>query len=125
MTYDNSCKVTVTKTPSCWWRSRSRQQEQHVAAWRTLICCFCVLIILAQITLLYSMSSSTHISGHHTLLPQPRKLLLLHDANSAAHLSQSSKTHHQPVLNIDNEDLDTIYDEDKRKVHTGPNPLHN
>lgn len=114
--------VTASKTPSCWW-TRTRSRHQHVAAIspstsRKLIYTIWVLIFLAQVTFLYYI---THPGHHYSLQqPQPRKLLVHHDVvnNPAVH---SSQAYHQPG----DADLDTIYEEDKRKVHTGPNPLHN
>uniref|UniRef100_A0A7N0UED9 Uncharacterized protein n=1 Tax=Kalanchoe fedtschenkoi TaxID=63787 RepID=A0A7N0UED9_KALFE len=117
---------STTSCCCCWSRSsRSRNlRHQHVASTRLICASFWVLIIIAQITMLYSINCSAHSSGNYILWPHPRKLLLLRDAAANSAASHGSATQVNPGRNND-DDSDTIYDADKRKVHTGPNPLHN
>ncbi|OAY25247.1 hypothetical protein MANES_17G078600v8 [Manihot esculenta] len=74
-----------------------------------------VLLILAQLGLFYAVHEETG----KLVKSLPRKVRLLETQSFDAPPSKV-----QSSMDIEG-DPDTVYGDDKRIIHTGPNPLHN
>ncbi|KAM0961177.1 hypothetical protein ACFX13_020917 [Malus domestica] len=91
---------------------------------------FWLVLIFTQTSTLVVFASTTTTSTIHDdgwtgriMSSQPRKTRFLGTVSFYA--PSNSPSHHVHHLPATNGDPDKLYGEDKRKVHTGPNPLHN
>ncbi|CAK7326746.1 unnamed protein product [Dovyalis caffra] len=89
--------------------------RRYAGARAAIIFLFWVLLILAQLGFLLSVHEETG----KLVKSLPRKVRF-----SETQSFHGPPTHDQPV-DIDGRDPDTVYEDDKRIIHTGPNPLHN
>ncbi|KAK9063686.1 hypothetical protein SSX86_017557 [Deinandra increscens subsp. villosa] len=83
-----------------------------------------VMLILTHL----SFSSGHHHHHHHhhrsSSLPSSRKAMVFKKQFHAANVTVSSQPPVGKSANGDQE-ANNVFDEDKRIIHTGPNPLHN
>lgn len=75
---------------------------------------------VAFICVLLVMISSLCIDASGSDLFQPQK-----NKGKFSPALQSSSANQQPQIPKSSRQAGTIYEQEKRKVHTGPNPLHN
>uniref|UniRef100_A0A6M2E7S6 Uncharacterized protein n=1 Tax=Populus davidiana TaxID=266767 RepID=A0A6M2E7S6_9ROSI len=85
------------------------------AARAAIIFLFWILLILAQLGVFLVVHEETD----KLVKSLPRKARFFETGSL-----QASPNQDQPV-NIDGGDPDAVYEDDKRIIHTGPNPLHN
>ncbi|XVF02856.1 hypothetical protein REPUB_Repub04eG0210600 [Reevesia pubescens] len=78
-----------------------------------------IILIFSQLILHFALHEEASSTDHQSFRSPPRKVRFF-DNTASFHAPSSSSQF------AENEgDPDTIYGDDKRIVHTGPNPLHN
>ncbi|KAI4313771.1 hypothetical protein L6164_026726 [Bauhinia variegata] len=104
-----------------------RERERRVFGARAAIFFLWVILVSAIISLVLSIhnestsSNSNSSSRSYSIRPQRRERALFHAPSSPL-----STTHAQVLArNGAKSDADTLYGDNKRIIHTGPNPLHN
>ncbi|KFK33359.1 hypothetical protein AALP_AA5G003500 [Arabis alpina] len=103
-------------------RTRTRRRRRRRRATTTFITTvfLCGILIFTQ----FGLSASSALSPdqyHYQTYPSPRKAGPFHKTSSF----QSPKASVSLTDPRREEDRDDVYKDDKRLVHTGPNPLHN
>jgi len=93
----------------------ARARRYAGAARAAIIFLFWILLILAQLGVFLVVHEETD----KPVKSLPRKARVFETGSV-----QASPNQDQPV-NIDGGDPDAVYEDDKRTIHTGPNPLHN
>jgi len=93
----------------------ARGRRYAGAARAAIIFLFLILLILAQLGVFLVVHEETD----KPVKSLPRKARVFETGSLHASPNQD-----QPV-NIDGGDPDALYEDDKRIIHTGPNPLHN
>ncbi|GAB2226664.1 hypothetical protein Droror1_Dr00022483 [Drosera rotundifolia] len=88
-------------------------RQRHVGA-RLLVLCFLVVLVLLSADRFNSGAGASHVKGRWRSPPMMKTGI--HGSSSLKRSSAPS-----PVSRDD----DSLYGEDKRKVSTGANPLHN
>ncbi|KAL8258256.1 hypothetical protein R6Q59_030297 [Mikania micrantha] len=76
-----------------------------------------VVLILTHLPLSYGLHHHHHHHHRRSSLPSSRKAMFFKTAQPQFHADVS--TSNQPPVGA------AVFDEDKRIIHTGPNPLHN
>lgn len=110
-------------------RERERTRERRVSLARAGILLLWVMLVFALIvTLFFSINNETKNNNNNNhsnirLLRQRtfNKALLSH----APSKQRTRTTHHHDQARTTTNVGDPLYGDDKRLIHTGPNPLHN
>ncbi|KAG5236802.1 CLAVATA3/ESR (CLE)-related protein [Salix suchowensis] len=92
------------------------RDRRYAGARAAIIFLFWILFILAQLGFFLAVHEETD----KLVKSLPRKARFFETESFHA-----SPNMDQPVNNIDGGDSDSLYEDDKRIVYTGPNPLHN
>ncbi|KAJ7942988.1 CLAVATA3/ESR (CLE)-related protein 16 [Quillaja saponaria] len=107
------------------FRASSRTRERRLFGAKIAIFFMWVILILALLSLLLSI----HDEKSHSIksLQPGRKTRFLSKAflHTPSSPYSSNKFQTKDGDGDGDADADTLYGEDKRVVHTGPNPLHN
>jgi len=120
-------KISTTKSAMIGLRERERTRERRVSLARAGILLLWVMLVFALIvTLFFSINNETKNNNNHSnirLLRQRtfNKALLSH----APSKQRTRTTHHHDQARTTTNVGDPLYGDDKRLIHTGPNPLHN
>jgi len=133
---------TSTATAMIGFRERERTRERRLSWARLAIFFLWVILVFSLISLFFSMdkeSKTTRTTSTTTTRTRTRTSHLLkrrsftrtlfhtpsRSATTSTGTSSSSYTHQKPkVVELDPHHT-TLYGDDKRIIHTGPNPLHN
>jgi len=121
-------KISTTKSAMIGLRERERTRERRVSLARAGILLLWVMLVFALIvTLFFSINNETKDNNNNhsniRLLRQRtfNKVLLSH----APSKQRTRTTHHHDQARSTTNVGDPLYGDDKRLIHTGPNPLHN
>ncbi|XP_045813457.1 uncharacterized protein LOC123907301 [Trifolium pratense] len=122
-------------------REKERTREKRLSLAKASILLLWVMFVFALfITLFFSINKETNDNKNHSIrfLKQQQqqrstfnKALLFHAASSRkrtrTRTTTTTTTHHHVQGGNGNlpRKSSTVYDDDKRLIHTGPNPLHN
>ncbi|KAJ0545325.1 hypothetical protein HanIR_Chr08g0348631 [Helianthus annuus] len=108
-----------SKKPAAFTRERRRKRDYKLKLQ--------VFFIWAMLILIHMPLSSCkhHHNNHHhhhhpSSVSSSRKTMFFKAAQPQFHAASS-----QPPVGATGEEGDSVFDEDKRIIHTGPNPLHN
>ncbi|TKY59016.1 CLAVATA3/ESR (CLE)-related protein 17 [Spatholobus suberectus] len=108
------------------FRERDRTRERRLSWARVAIFFLWVILVFSLISLFFFMENESKTSTR-PLPPRPR-LLKRRSFSRALFHTPSSTTQKTKVVSANNGDphhTTTLYGDDKRIIHTGPNPLHN
>ena len=126
----------LQKTAMIGLRERERTKERRLCGAKATIFFLWVILVFALISLFLSIhnessSSSNSSSGSRRSsqlirppTPPPRRERRSF-SRSLFHAPSRTIAATQPKFVATNSDPDTFYEDDKRVIHTGPNPLHN
>ncbi|BAT74896.1 hypothetical protein LR48_Vigan02g165800 [Vigna angularis] len=119
------------------FRERERTRERRLSWARLAIFVLWVILVFSLISLFFSMDKeSKTTTTSSTPIPRTSHLLkqrsfsrtLFHTPSSSSSSSSSSRSYYtqQKSKVVEHDPHRTnIYGDDKRIIHTGPNPLHN
>lgn len=114
-------KISTRKSAMIGLRERERTRERRVSLARAGILLLWVMLVFALIvTLFFSINNETkNNNNNHSNI----RLLRQRTFNKAllSHAPSKQRTRARSTTNVG----DPLYGDDKRLIHTGPNPLHN
>ena len=136
---------TSTATAMIGFRERERTRERRLSWARLAIFVLWVILVFSLISLFFSMdkeskttttssttttttSATTRTRTTHVLKQRSFSRTLFHTPSRSSSSSSSSRSYHtqQKTKVVERDPHRTnIYGDDKRIIHTGPNPLHN
>ncbi|WVZ24417.1 hypothetical protein V8G54_002961, partial [Vigna mungo] len=128
---------TSTATAMIGFRERERTRERRLSWARLAIFVLWVILVFSLISLFFSMdkeSKTTTTSSTptprtrttHLLKQRSFSRILFHTPSSSSSSSSRSYYPQQKSKVVERDPHPTnIYGDDKRIIHTGPNPLHN
>nr|XP_007157755.1 hypothetical protein PHAVU_002G095900g [Phaseolus vulgaris]ESW29749.1 hypothetical protein PHAVU_002G095900g [Phaseolus vulgaris] len=101
------------------FRERERTRERRLSWARLAIFFLWVILVFSLISLFFSMDKDC--------LRRSLTRTLFHTPSSSTSISSSSSSYPQQKTKVVERDPHhtTLYGDDKRIIHTGPNPLHN
>lgn len=120
---------TSTATAMIGFRERERTRERRLSWARVAIFFLWVILVFSLISLFFSINNESKTRTSHSIPPKRRSFSRALFQRSTTTTSTTQKT--KLVVSSKNGDADhdphttTLYGDEKRIIHTGPNPLHN
>ncbi|KAG4906319.1 hypothetical protein AAZX31_20G016400 [Glycine max] len=111
------------------FRERERTRERRLSWARVAIFFLWVILVFSLISLFFSINNESKTRTSHSIPPKRRSFSRALFQRSTTTTSTTQKT--KLVVSSKNGDADhdphttTLYGDEKRIIHTGPNPLHN
>ncbi|KAK7362543.1 hypothetical protein VNO77_04659 [Canavalia gladiata] len=109
------------------FRERERTRERRLSWARVAIFFLWVILVISLISLFFSIDNESK-SNHSIRPPPPRPRLLKRPSFNRVLFHTPSTTTKTKLVNVNTKgdpEHSTLYGDDKRIIHTGPNPLHN